>query len=31
MPEMHWKQSGFTYFACGPFTKYKESIQKFKK
>ena len=30
MPEMHLKQSGFTYGACGPFTKNKERIQKFK-
>ena len=30
MPEMHLKQPGFTYFACGPFTKHKEGIQKFK-
>ena len=29
MPEMHLKQSGFTYSACGPFTKDKEIIQKF--
>ena len=21
MPEMHWMQTGFTYIACGPFTK----------
>ena len=28
--EMHLKQSGFTYSACGPFTKNKERIQKFK-
>ena len=31
MPEMHKKQPGFTYSACGPFTKSKERIQKFKK
>ena len=31
MPEMHLKQLGFTYSACGPFTKNKERIQKFKK
>ena len=31
MPEMHLKQSGFTYSACGPFTKNKDRIQKFKK
>ena len=30
MPEMHLRQSGFTYSACGPFTKSKERIQKFK-
>ena len=30
MPEMHLKQSGFTYGACGPFTKNKKRIQKFK-
>ena len=30
MPEMHSKQPGFTYSACGPFTKNKERIQKFK-
>ena len=30
MPEMHLKQSGFTYSACGPCTKNKERIQKFK-
>ena len=29
MPEMHLKQSGFTYSACGPFTKNKERIEKF--
>ena len=29
MPEMHLKQSGFTYSACGPFTKIKEKIKKF--
>ena len=29
-PEMHLKQPGFTYSACGPFTKNKEKIQKFK-
>ena len=28
--EMHLKQLGFTYSACGPFTKNKERIQKFK-
>ena len=30
MPEMHLKQPGFTYSACGTFTKNKEGIQKFK-
>ena len=30
MPEMHLRQPGFTYIACGPFTKNKERIQKFK-
>ena len=30
MPEMHLKQPWFTYSACGPFTKNKEQIQKFK-
>ena len=30
MPEMHLKQPGFTYSACGPFTKNKERIQEFK-
>ena len=30
MPEMHLNQSGFTYSACGPVTKNKERIQKFK-
>ena len=27
MPEMHLKQPGFTYSACGPFTKNKERIE----
>ena len=27
---MHLRQPGFTYSACGLFTKYKERIQKFK-
>ena len=31
MPEMHLKQPGFTYIACGPFTKNKERIQSLKK
>ena len=30
MPEMHLRQPGFTYSACGLFTKNKERIQKFK-
>ena len=30
MPEMHLRQLEFTYSACGPFTKNKERIQKFK-
>ena len=30
MPKMHLKQPRFTYSACGPFTKNKERIQKFK-
>ena len=30
MREMHLEQPGFTYSACGPFTKNKEWIQKFK-
>ena len=30
MPEMHLKQSIFTYKACGTFTKNKGRIQKFK-
>ena len=29
MPGMHLKQPGFTYSACGPFTKNKERIEKF--
>ena len=29
MPEIHLKQPGFTYSACGPFTKNKERIQIF--
>ena len=29
MPELHLKQPGFTYSACGPFTKNKERIEKF--
>ena len=30
MPEMHLRQPGFTYSACGPFTRNKEKIQKSK-
>ena len=30
MPEIHLRQPEFTYSACGPFTKTKERIQKFK-
>ena len=30
MPEIHFRQPGFTYSACGPFTKKKERIQEFK-
>ena len=29
-PEMHLKQPGFSYSACGPFTRNRERIQKFK-
>ena len=29
MSEMHLKQPGFTYIACGPFTKNRERIEKF--
>ena len=28
MPEMHLRQPGFTYSACGPVTKNKEIIKK---
>ena len=31
MPKMHLRQPEFTYSACGPYTKYKESIQELKK
>ena len=31
MREMHLRQPGFTYSACGPFTKNKERIEKFMK
>ena len=30
VPEIHLKQPGFTYSACGPLTKNKKRIQKFK-
>ena len=30
MPELHLKQSGFTYSACEPLSKNKGRIQKFK-
>ena len=30
MPEKHLRQPGFIYSACGPFTKNKERIHKFK-
>ena len=30
MPKMHLRQPGFTYSACGPFTKSRERIQKLK-
>ena len=30
MPEMNLKQLGFTYSACGPLTKNKERMKKFK-
>ena len=30
MPEIHLRQPAFTYSACGPFTKSKERILKFK-
>ena len=29
IPEMHLKQPVFTYSACGPFTRNKETIEKF--
>ena len=29
IPEMHLRQPGFTYSACGPFTRNKQRIQKF--
>ena len=30
MPELHLKQPQLTYSACGPFTKHRERIQKFR-
>ena len=30
MPELHLRQPGFTYIACGPFTKHHERIKKLK-
>ena len=30
MPEMHLRQPKFVYSACGPFTRHKERIKKFK-
>ena len=30
MSELYLKQPGFTYSACGPFTKHHERIQKFR-
>ena len=30
MPELHLKQPGFTYSACGPFTKHRERTQIFR-
>ena len=30
MPEMYLRQPTFTYSSCGPFTKNKERVQKFK-
>ena len=30
MPQMHLRQPGFTYSACGPFTKYKERTKNIK-
>ena len=29
VPEMHLRQPGFTYSACGPFIKHKQRIEKF--
>ena len=30
MPEMHLRRPQFTHSACGPFTKHKQRIKKFK-
>ena len=30
LPELHLKQTGFTYSTCGPFTKHCDRIQKFR-
>ena len=30
MPELHLKHPGFTQSTCGPFTKHRERIQKFR-
>ena len=30
MPKLHLRQPGFTYSACGPFTKHRERIKKFR-
>ena len=30
MPELHLRQTGFTYSACGSFTKHRKRIQKFR-
>ena len=30
VPELHLKQQGITYSVCGPFTKHRERIQKFR-
>ena len=30
VPELHLKQPGFTYSTCGPFTKHREGIKKFR-
>ena len=31
IPELHLKQQGFTYSACGPLTKHRQRIQRFRK